>query len=201
MKTPLKEPGSDDEKHNLSNLVVSLHDAHARILWASSDPCNERGWVGRCFREFWVGDDHATQNAAIDDCVMRGQIVGYVVNTSFGPNMPDVLWRVTLIPADTFKVGAVAALIPGLSFVCISSRLPAIYAEITTDDKILLSLLCADHTLREIAEKMFLSESAIDSKIKKLKDKLGARTIGGLVGAAMGQFIASQEASQIASAR
>ena len=49
----------------------------------------------------------------------------------------------------------------------------------------MLRLLCEDHTLKEIAGAMHRSESAIDTKIKTLKEKLGRKTLAGLAAFAL----------------
>ena len=174
MKTALKNFHKNGEKHNLNNLFIALVDGHGRALWSSRDPGNEAGHVGQSILDVVVEDEREKALQAISRCLLEGQTVGYVVTMSTNQLLEK--WRVTLMPARYHEVGLAVA-------VC--SHLPENYAEFTEGDKEMLVGLCADKSLREIAVEMHRSESAIDSKIKALKAKLGCKTIGGLVATAL----------------
>lgn len=189
MKHDVENDLEREEKHNLENLFVTLHDKRTRILWMSDDPTNERGMVGSSLINLWPTEEYDKLQWAINSCFMRSEPIGLTVRLSGG-----VRWRITMIPVDSTQMAGDArvdlnALAPGVSVIAIGSRLPENYEEIGADEKDLLRMLCDDCTLKQIASKMLLSESAIDAKIKKLKQKLDVHNIGGLVAAAINRSV------------
>ena len=63
--------------------------------------------------------------------------------------------------------------------------MPASYVEFNDADKELLALLADDHNIKDAATTIDRSESAIDSRIRSLKMKLGKHTLHGLVAGAI----------------
>lgn len=92
------------------------------------------------------------------------------------PEGPPVRWKVRLHPCPD---------LPVVAAVGICSLLPDNYKDFTQDDRELVQYLADDMSLKEIAAKLNRSESAIDSRIKILKDKLGVRNLAGLVASAL----------------
>lgn len=68
-------------------------------------------------------------------------------------------------------------------------EIPDYWESVGTEDREILKLLAQDASLKEVSQKLFLSESAIDSRIRKLKTKLGVENIGGLVATAIQNFL------------
>lgn len=163
------------EKHNLSNLFIALVDGHGRAVWSSNDPDNKVGYVGQSILDVVVVEDREMAKNALSQCLLDGKTVGYTVNLDGDQKQP---WRVTLMPIPSMG-----------SALAVCSLLPNNYPNITAEDKNLLAGLGQDMTLKEIARRMHRSESAIDSKIKSLKDKLGCKTLPGLVAMALQAYI------------
>lgn len=170
--------------HNLGNLVLTLYDSRSRILWISGDPSNHTGLAGQSFYELWPFEEHKRFNQAFNLCTIHGERVGFIAP---GPDFPPrqgkyTIWRVTLAPIDIPSL-------PSLVAVSFGSRLPSTISQIGNDEKELLQFLCEDLTLKQIAGRMLLSESAIDAKMRRLKEKFGSKTIGGLVSAALSHAV------------
>lgn len=173
------------EKHSLTNLIISLHDSRARVLWTSDDPHNVNQHAGMSAFDLHSPEDQHRVREAVSKCFLDGESVAYIADAGKWPPTDDEQpskWRVTLLPASS-------STIPGLAGVAVGSKLPTNYPEITEDEKALLRLLADDCSHKEIAATIHRSESAVDSKIRALKDKLGCKGIGGLVGKALQQAI------------
>ena len=177
MKSGIETATKDGEKHSLGNLFITLIDRTGKILWATSDPTGSRGVVGRSGREFCDAESYHIVTDALRRCVVDSETVVYFQRAKriTGENR---LWHTTMMPMA----------IPGLSPIaaCAISRIvPDNYFDFTDDEKGTLRMLADDLTLKEIAAEMHRSESAIDARIKILKDKLGCKNLAGLVGAAI----------------
>ncbi len=173
------------EKHSLNNLIVGLHDAKSRLLWTSDDPTNSRQAAGASVFDFYPPEEQDKLRVVIAKCFLDGEEVGHVANAGSWPPGPEgrpAKWRITYLPISVPSC-------PGIAGMGFGSRLPDNYDEITEDDKILLRLLADDLSHKEISAEIHRSESAVDAKIRALKDKLGCKGIGGLVGKALQQSI------------
>ena len=170
------------EKHDLSNILICLVDTRARILWTSDDPLNERGHVGHAALDLYPEIIRPRVLHLLSRCILEGKVESYTEKATKLPSESNgrlYLWRITMLPVDQ----------PNLAAMLIASVLPDCYGEITGDEKSLLRMLADDKTLKEIAGSMNRSESAIDSKMRLLKQKLGRTTIGGLVALALREFV------------
>lgn len=184
MKTNTYFESGTREKHNLDGNVITLLDKRHRILWTSDDPLNTRGGVGLAPSDLYAEDVRNEITAITGRCFVGGETVGYVSESGpWPPGSSKVhLWRVTMLPVDSQAM-------PNTAGVVMGTILPDSYPEINDDEKQVLSSLADDYSLKEIAAMMHRSESAIDSKIKSLKMKLGCKTIGGLVAKAVRQSV------------
>lgn len=183
MKANPETPQLDREKHDNGSFnhgpVICLLDKRGRALWTSDDPRNETGRANESIIDH-VGDaDKKRLLELMAECIVGGQTVQYDVIGAPGVRVVDptmIAWRVRMWPADYAALTAAC---------CICYRLDPAWGEIKEDEITLLRHLCNDCTLIEIADRMMLSESAIDSKVRKLKEKLRCHNIGGLVAAAI----------------
>jgi len=158
--------------------LVCLVDKRGRVVWRSSDPLDENERAGSIISEDVVDDDRPTILDALSRCFFQEETVSYTVTgrPEISPEKRPSTWQVQLMPIHGWGE---------LSGCCVCRMLPEYHAEIKDDERTMLTLLCEDKTLKEIAQAMYLSESAIDSKIRTLKDKMGVRNIGGLVSEAI----------------
>lgn len=109
---------------------------------------------------------------ALGRVMLKGEEVEYdVTGIASQQTTEKVPWGVKLLPINHAD----------LSAVCMCYRLPDNVKEINSDEREMVGMLAADCTLKEIADKLFCSESTIDTKMRQLKSKLGVRNIGGLV--------------------
>lgn len=58
---------------------------------------------------------------------------------------------------------------------------PALSVQLSPREREVLSLICAEHTTQEIAEKLFISERTVEGHRKNLCSKLDAKNTAGLV--------------------
>jgi DNA-binding CsgD family transcriptional regulator len=157
------------------NPVYGIISAAGKILWSSGDPLNEHGTVGLQATD--VNSDPEDIIGKMSRCIFKKEIVSFTTRArDCPPAPPDPLnWQVVFYPLG----------LADAAIMSVNVRLPSNLTPIDDSERQLLSLLCDDCTLKEAAERMFLSESAIDGKIKKLKLKLNVRNIGGLVAASL----------------
>lgn len=141
---------------------VILLDAHGRIVWPESDQ-------GR-FIETVASDYRANVAELLCGVILEEKTAEInFLETSSG-------WCCArLQPTDLL----------GVSVCLIVADLPTNFLEFGDQDLQLLRLLAEDHSIKEIAELMQRSQSAIDARIKSLKEKLGRETLHGLVAAAI----------------
>jgi DNA-binding CsgD family transcriptional regulator len=164
------------EKHSALNFLVCLIDNQARVVWNSDDPHNQSGGAGIRIIDTLAESEQERVLAILSRCFLLGEMVEYTALGIAAPSMglpPDakVYWRVIMWPIDQGRMAACG----------VAYRLPDGHGEITEDDRTLLRLLCDDLTLKEVARRMLLSESALDTRVKNLKKKLGVKTIAGMV--------------------
>jgi len=172
---PLPEPDAPiAEKRSLENLIVCLIDKSANAIWISIDPLS---YTPVKIIEKVVPVDRETVLNALSRCILRSEVIDYQAGGDGPVEGVTVTWSVRLYPLDR-DGGA-------LSCVALCQILPEHHAEIREDELTLLRLLADDCTLKEISEKMFLSDSSIDTKMRQLKAKLGVKNIGGLVATAI----------------
>lgn len=157
------------------NPVYGIISAAGKILWSSCDPLNDHGT--NKLEATQVNSDPEDIIAKMSQCVFKKEIVSFTTKAWDCPPAPRVPidWQVVFYPLGLAEAAIMS----------VNVRLPRNLAPIDDSERQLLSHLCDDCTLKEAAERMFLSESAIDGKIKKLKQKLNVHNIGGLVAAAM----------------
>ena len=105
-------------------------------------------------------------------CIVGGEAATYIAPSV---SRDGELCHTTLLPIDSIQPAALA----------ICMMLPPNFDQFTEDEKTLLRLLADDRSLRQVAKEMHLSESAIDTRVKKLKEKLGCKNIGGMIAAAI----------------
>jgi len=157
------------------NNYVFLLDKRAHVVWCSEHtPIPENRLLDSIPIE-----DAGIVEAAVSRCILHNETVEYVTHGRRGGNMPEgppVLWKVRISPSPD---------LPVVAAIGICSLLPGNYKDFTQDDRELVRYLADDMSLKEIAAKVSRSESAIDSRIKVLKDKLGVRNLAGLVASAM----------------
>lgn len=167
------------EKHRPMGVAVALVDKRGRVVWVSDDPANAHGRTPIHVADSVIPDDREMVLDLLSRVVLRGETVDYL---TYGQPMPSqgpvgeiIRWRVVMWPVDE---GALAAC-------CVIHPVMNAFDEITDSDRELIRHLANDCTLKEAAEKMFVSESAIDNRIKNLKKKMGVKNIGGLVAKAV----------------
>jgi DNA-binding CsgD family transcriptional regulator len=173
---------SETEKHTLQNVVVCIVDKHGRINWSSIDPLDNRGGVAPKIIDMAVPKDHDKILTALTRCLIESHTVEWEttgVGISGSVDCMNTPWLVRLFPLDRGDLAAVG----------ICHIMAEYHAGITDDERLILRLLAADHMLKDIAEKMFLSENTIDTKMRHLKAKMGVRNIGGLVAKAINECI------------
>jgi DNA-binding CsgD family transcriptional regulator len=167
------------EKRTQENFLVCLVDKRGRTIWNSNDPLDSEDASGKAIVDTVLPADRETVLDALSRCFFKDETVDYEV-TGEPPPASDqqrlTAWRVRLLPITNLTM---------IAGCCVCQALPEYHAEITPDERKMMALLCEDNTLKEIAQAMFLSESAIDNKMRGLKDKLGVKNIGGLVATAM----------------
>lgn len=158
------------------NTFVFLLDKRAHIVW-----CSEQSTVpAHSLLDALPVSETATVESAVSRCLLRGETAEYTTIGERTATMPEgnpVTWRVRLFPYN-HEFSTIAA-------VGVCSLLPDNYSSFTQDDRDLIGYLAADMSLKEIAHRLNRSESALDSRIKLLKDKLNVNTLAGLVGSAM----------------
>lgn len=170
------DPG---ERHIGDNAIVSLIDKHGQCIWTNLDPTNNCGRGSLPVLDTVVPEDRAKVREALGQCLLESQVLRYNVRGYYlGDTERLLAWHVTLLPVPLRSDGTVACC-------AISHILPANHAEFSADERLLLNYLAADKTLKEAAILMHRSVTAIDNKIKTLKEKLRVQNIGGLVAAAI----------------
>lgn len=183
---PLAHPDpAHVEKRTQRTLMVVLIDQRGRAVWNSLEPLD--GGRQTVITDHVPLESRERVTQMLSRCIISGEIVEYTTQGDIPPINPDgssqgmVNWHVMLFPTSGH--------FPGIAAVAVCRILSTNDREITTDDKDLLQMLCDDCTLKETADRMFLSASAIDTRIKNLKHKLGVKNIGGLVAAALLQSV------------
>ena len=135
--------------------------------------------AGSVIMDMLPESERAVLREALQVCIVENKTAYYILHGPPSPGMiagPDIKWRVTLIPYESDGTAAAVA-------ICVV--LPSNYAEFNDDDKNVLRYLSKDMTLKDIAASCNRSESAVDAKIRILKDKLNVSNLAGLVGAAL----------------
>lgn len=155
--------------HNLSNIVIGLLDTRAHLIWLSSRvhehcPADMLGYSA---------DTHTDALARLSRCLIEQK------SEAFVDRCGDDAWRITMLPVNHSEVGGVV--------VC--SKLPPKYDQITDEDRLTLTMLADGESLRKVSDKLLLSDSGIDSRVRLLKAKLDARTIGSMVASAIRQAV------------
>ena len=166
------------EPHDLGKTFFNVFDKRARWVWTSLDPTGERGLAGFPVMDLYPEEVRDAAWQKISAWLVNGEGGAYTVRALDWPkDGPDRLVnvKVTLLPFDHGDCAGIS----------IATVLPDNYHEITDDDRAVLRLMADDHSLREIAQKLHRSESAIDGRVKALKEKLNCNTIGGLVATAL----------------
>lgn len=194
MKTDTKKAGGAGEKHTQAEITKILIDRgfptnatifclnkQGKNIWCSdSKGGGVPQWHETVIAETPI-EDQPVIVAALSRVLIHGEPSEYVIRGRRADTMPKeddslVWWRVKLFPchlaSETVAIG-------------FCSLVPDNYQNFTDEDKKVLRALAEDKTLKEIGEACHRSESAVDSKIKILKEKLGVRNLGGLVGASL----------------
>lgn len=169
------------EKRSQRSTMVLMIDSRGRALWNSLEPFSPD--EPTLIIDQVPADCRRQVLENLSRCIVSGEITEYLTlgNTPRVDPGASENWHVVLYPANDR--------LPGVAAVAVCRVLPTNHGEITQEDKDLIRLLCDDYTLKEIATRMFLSESAIDTRIKHLKGKLGVKNIGGLVASALMQSV------------
>jgi DNA-binding CsgD family transcriptional regulator len=156
------------------NLIVRLGDRRGRLLWSSDTPTDSPRDSGQFLK--LVGESSREEvQEKLSQCIVFGRPGQLICEASRRESDLLVPCQVTLLPVDVNSIAICA----------ISSALPLNYQDFDEQDVQVLRLLADDCSLGEVAEKMHRSQSAIEARIKNLKAKLGKKTIGGLVAAAL----------------
>lgn len=162
------------------NFVLMLLDHRGRILWSSDHPTDSKPpFYGVSVCSLINESDRDDCERIISGCIVYNRPAQFVLRAEVPPrsvlDKDSTNIRFTFLPADTAPV----------AMCLIASILPSNYDQFSDEDRQVLGLLAQDQSLKEIATKMDRSRSAIDSRIKSLKEKLRQRGIGGLVAAAI----------------
>lgn len=167
------------EKHSLTYTMLAVIDRRGRCLWMSPDPTNKIGLLPAAVLDD-IGEpyrDHV--KGALAECLLEQKTVAYITDGSAPPpwegDRPRLLFRVTLFPMDVGE-GAILAY---------CTMLPSCFEDLTVADMNVLCLLASGKTLNEAAERVNRTTSAMDAKVRRLKDLFGVDTIGGLVAVAI----------------
>ncbi len=166
------------EKHNCGGTFINVIDKRAHFRWTSLDPTNQHGYVGQSIIDLYPPDVRDDAFERMSQWLLNGHSDSWIVQAyDFPRSTPDkiVNVKVTVYPFDHGEMA-------GVSLVTV---LPANYFDLTEDDFKLLKLLVADNSLKEIAAAMDRSASAIDARIKSIKEKLGCKSIAGLAAKAV----------------
>lgn len=170
-----------ENSHLADNSVIALIDKNGCCVWNNKDPMNASGRLGNPVLDSVPPEDRAKVREALGHCLLEQQVVQYTVRGHYlGGEL--VTWRVTLLPIPMRSEGTVACC-------AISYVVPDNYLLFTDEDREVLRCLARDMTLRDVAEQMHRSPTAVDNKIKTLKERLNVHNIGGLVAAAIIQHI------------
>ena len=161
----------------MENTLIKLLDHRGHVIWAS----NETGWEKPFFE--YVHEEHRDRvYRCLSECVVRGAQTTCQARVQCPPN-GTVPRQITFFPVERTPDGSVE--IGSLASVVVSHTLPDNFEAFTDQDRELLSLLGSDLSIPQISEQLGRSPSTIDTRIRSLKEKLGQRTLHGLVSAAM----------------
>lgn len=165
------------ERRLADNAVIALIDKHGCCVWNNKDPMNESGRHGIPVLDSVPEEDRAKVREALSHCLLESKTVQYSVRGQYlGGEM--VMWRVSLLPIPMGNQGTIVCC-------AISNVIPDNHESFTAEDRELLRHLANDMTLRDLGEIMHRSPTAIDTRIKSLKEKLNVHNIGGLVASAI----------------
>lgn len=159
----------------MQNLYILLMDSRGRVLWALSE--REHPIQGRVLSDLVFEDDRERVEECLARCIIKGEVVEFTAR--WHDHYSDAVgWTLSLLRPIDPPLANVAAL-------SIHKVLPANHNEFSNSDRELLGLLADDHNIKDAANTVDRSESAIDARIKNLKSKLGKHTLPGLVAAAI----------------
>jgi DNA-binding CsgD family transcriptional regulator len=167
----------------VDNLFIKLLDRRGRIIWnqRGRDPAN---WKDAPLQEAGVAEHRQMIDENFYRCIVGGETVEFAAKWYCPSLKADVWLQTTFHPIDP-KVGGghIAALV-------VQSLLPENHEEFSETDREMLRLLADDHNIKDVAETVDRSESAIDTRIRNLKTKLGKHTLHGLIaGAIRGRLV------------
>lgn len=177
MENEYKNNGATGEKHILDGVTLVLIGTRGRIVWLSMDAPH---LIGLPFYEPIHEDDRHIAIDALKTASVDGQTVRYSVRAPHALPPNDVLaWDAVMFPVD--REGIIA---------CVACwTIPHNHGDFSVDEIEVLRLMAQDCTLKQIARKVNRSESAIDGRIKVLKEKLKVNTLPGLVASAISMHI------------
>lgn len=160
----------------MDNTLIKLLDHRGHVIWAS----DQTAWEKPFFE--YVHEEHRDRvYRCLSDCVVRGQQTTCQARVQCPEG--TVPRQITFFPVERTPDGSVE--IGSLASVVVSHTLPDNFESFTDQDGELLGLLAGDLSIPQISEQLGRSPSTIDTRIRSLKEKLGQRTLHGLVSAAM----------------
>lgn len=160
----------------MDNLFIKMLDRRGRVMWISEGM--DAGIWDKPMLEYAHEDDRELCDENFARCIVKGESVSFAARWHC-PITKRVEWCWTRIHSlePTDLPTSVAAVLT-------QSVLPSNYGQFTEADRELLRLLADDHNIKDVATTVDRSESAIDARIRGLKDKLGKHSLHGLVAAA-----------------
>lgn len=159
----------------MDNTRIKLLDHRGQVIWNSE---NAQVWE-KPFLEY-VHEAHRERvYRCLSECVVRGvqTTCQALVECPEGP----VAREITFFPVER----SMPAEIGSLAAVAVSHTLPDNFESFTDQDRELLTLLARDLSIPQASEQLGRSPSTIDTRIRSLKERLGQRTLHGLVSAAI----------------
>jgi DNA-binding CsgD family transcriptional regulator len=159
----------------MNSVFVKLVDRQSTVLWVGG--YDYAHW-NKPLLDYVDGEDKRRVESLFADVIIRGQVVEFVARWSCPMTELGSIWTLTRI----MPVGNVQR-IQAIAAVVVQQVLPDNFTEFNANDRQLLGMLAEDRSVREVADKLDRSESAIDMRIRALKGKLGVTTLHGLVAA------------------
>jgi DNA-binding NarL/FixJ family response regulator len=170
------------------NIFVGLVDRRGRFLWANQFPDDPDVWY---YKEPFFAhihpDDVERCKAAFARCVIEGETVDIICRAILYETAEEQAEKKYLTFQARFHPCDIEAA-PQIACVLVDHVIPD-GVEFSETDMSVLKGLMDDKSIKEIADMLDKSASAIETRIKNLKDKLGVETLPGLVASVMRSYL------------
>lgn len=127
-----------------------------------------RDVIGKRIWDFAPPGERDRIEAAFARCLIHGEPQIYVTSSALAGSVEH--WETTLLPAN------------GGHVVCLGREiLPTAAPGLEPDEKIIMSMICDDLSLEQVAKRLKCHANTLAAKLKRLRDRFGVHTNTGLV--------------------